>query len=155
MDRLTPSRLVPESDAGAVRAMLRYAVKALRPEVLALASGEDGVAAVAHGVLVFQFVPHAQALQGADSAQEIAQAGDVDAAVQHPAIVAHADHHGVAPAIAAGLGFDGRKYLLIVGAWVCPLDELRLHGSFSGCDVAMLVYAAKYLRAAGTMADVI
>lgn len=56
--------------------------------------------------------------------------------------------------VSTGLGFDGRNYLLIVGAWACPINDLRLHSSLSGCDLAMLTYAAKYLhKAAG--ADVV
>jgi hypothetical protein len=87
-------------------------------------------------------------LQSADSAHEVAQAGDVKATVDSPGFVAHADHHGVTAPLATGLGFDGRNYLLIVGAWACPINDLRLHSSLSGCDVAMLLYAAKYLHKA-------
>ena len=57
--------------------------------------------------------------------------------------------------MAVGFGFDGGRYLLVVGAWACPINELRSHGCLlSGCDVAMLIGAAKYLHKA-TGADVV
>lgn len=155
MSGATPTQRVSDTDLGTLRAMLSYTIKALNPEVLAQASGEDGVATLAHGVLVFEFIPQAQALEGSDGAQEVAQPGDVKAPIESAGLVAHANHHGAAPAVAAGFGFDGRDYLLIVGAWSCPVHLLRLHGSLSGCDVAMLAYAAKYLRQAGAMGDLI
>ena len=146
---------VHESDKGAVLSLLKYAMKALGAAAWRAAlSRKDGVAAVAHAGFVCEFIVQAEVLQGADSAHEVAQAGDVKATVDGPGFVAHTDDHGGAATVSTGLGFDGRAYLLIVGAWACPINDLRLHSSLSGCDLAMLTYAAKYLhKAAG--ADVV
>lgn len=136
-------------DMGAVKALVLHALYALNVGAASqAASGKDGVAAFLHGALVFEFVNKPKALQSADSAQEVAQAGDVKAPVQGAGVVAHADDHGVAATVAAGLGFDGRQYVLIVGAWGCPINELSLHSRLSGCDIAILTYAAKYLHKA-------
>ena len=146
---------IHESDKGAVLSLLKYAMKSLDVAILRAAlSGKDGVAAVAHAGFVCEFIVQAEVLQGADSAHEVAQAGDVKATVDGTGFVAHTDYHGGAATVSTGLGFDGRNYLLIVGAWACPINDLRLHSSLSGCDLAMLTYAAKYLhKAAG--ADVV
>ena len=146
---------VHESDKGAVLSLLKYAMKALGAAAWRAAlSRKDGVAAVAHAGFVCEFIVQAEVLQGADSAHEVAQAGDVKATVDGPGFIAHTDDHGGAATVSTGLGFDGRNYLLIVGAWACPINDLRLHSSLSGCDLAMLTYAAKYLhKAAG--ADVV
>ena len=146
---------IHEGDKGAVLSLLKYAMKSLDVATLRAAlSGKDGVAAVAHAGFVCEFIVQAEVLQGADSAHEVAQAGDVKATVDGPGFVAHTDDHGGAATVSTGLGFDGRNYLLIVGAWACPINDLRLHSSLSGCDLAMLTYAAKYLhKAAG--ADVV
>lgn len=149
MDGAILNQRMSAADRGALRALLSYTITALHPAVLRMAaSGEDGVATFAHGGFFFEFVAQAQALQGADSAHEVAQAGDVKAPVQRPGLVADADDHGAAATLTAGLGFDGRQYLLVVGAWACPINELRLHACLSGCDVALLLYAAKYLHKA-------
>ncbi len=142
---------IHESDKGAVLSLLKYAMKSLDVATLRAAlSGKDGVAAVAHAGFVCEFIVQAEVLQGADSAHEVAQAGDVKATVDGPGFVAHTDDHGGAATVSTGLGFDGSNYLLIVGAWACPINGLRLHSSLSGCDLAMLTYAAKYLhKAAG------
>ena len=146
---------VHESDKGAVLSLLKYAMKALGAAAWRAAlSRKDGVAAVAHAGFVCEFIVQAEVLQGADSAHEVAQAGDVKATVDGPGFVAHTDDHGGAATVSTGLGFDGRNYLLIVGAWACPINDLRLHSSLSGCDLAMLTYAAKYLHKAGG-ADVV
>lgn len=139
------------ADLGVVSNMLRYAIKALHQDATPLAtSGKDGVAPFLHGAFVFEFVHQPKALQCADCAQEIAKAVNVETPVQGTGIVAHADDHGVATPLAAGLGFDGRQYVLIVGSWVCPINELGVHSCLSGCDIAMLTYAAKYMhKAAG------
>ena len=146
---------IHESDKGAMLSLLKYAMKSLDVATLRAAlSGKDGVAAVAHAGFVCEFIVQAEVLQGADSAHEVAQAGDVKATGDGPGFVAHTDDHGGAATVSTGLGFDGRNYLLIVGAWACPINDLRLHSSLSGCDLAMLTYAAKYLhKAAG--ADVV
>lgn len=146
---------IHESDKGAVLALLKYAMKALNARAWGAAlSRKDGVAPFPHAGFVCQFILQPEVLQGADCAKEVAQAGDVETPVEGAGFVANADNHGVAATLAVGLGFDGRQYVLIVGAWVCPINDLRLHGSLSGCDLAMLTYAAKYLhKAAG--ADVV
>ena len=146
---------VHESDKGAVLSLLKYAMKALGAAAWRAAlSRKDGVAPFPHVGLVCEFVVQAEGLQGADGAHEVAQASDVEAPVQGAGFVANADNHGVATTLAAGLGFDGRQYLLIVGAWACPINDLRLHSSLSGCDLAMLTYAAKYLHK-GAGADMV
>ena len=146
---------IHESDKGAVLSLLKYAMKSLGVATLRAAlSGKDGVAAVAHAGFVCEFVVQAEVLQGADGAHEVAQAGDMEPTVDGPGFIAHTDDHGGAATVTTGLGFDGCHYLLIVGAWACPINDLRLHSSLSGCDLAMLTYAAKYLhKAAG--ADVV
>lgn len=138
-------------DLGTVKAMVLHALESLNKGAAGqAASGEDGIAPFLHGAFVFEFVNKPKALQSADSAQEVAQAGDVKAPVQGAGVVAHADNHGVAATVAAGLGFNGRHYVFVVGAWGCPINELSLHSSLSGCDIAMLTYAAKYMhKAAG------
>lgn len=146
---------VHESDKGAVLALLKYAMKSLNARTVHTAlSRKDGITPFAHAGLVCEFIVKAEALQGLDGAQEVAQAGDTDAPVKGAGFVANANDHRGAATVAASLGFDGRNYLLIVGAWACPINDLRLHSSLSGCDLAMLTYAAKYLhKAAG--ADVV
>lgn len=142
---------VHESDKGAVLSLLKYAMKSLNARAVhAALSRKDGVAPLAHAGLICEFIVKAEVMQGTDGAQEIAQAGDANASIESAGFVANANDHRGAATVAAGLAFDGRNYLLIVGAWACPVNDLRLHSFLSGCDVAMLTYAAKYLhKAAG------
>lgn len=141
-------------DASFLRYLLRYCLKALHAEPVAQALGasrEDGIAPFAHAVYSVKLVQQAQALQCRSGADEFAQAIGEECPVELPALVAQADHHGhAAPAeLAVGFGLDGGDYVLIVGTWRCRLNELRVHGRFSGCDVALLNFAARYLHHGG------
>lgn len=146
-----------ESDAQTACAMLRQAAQALGPAArraaLAPSAGKDGIAPFTHTQGVLQLVAQPQGLQTACHADELAHARGFDGAVQLPGLVADAHHHGLPTIVCIGFGVHEGRYLLIVGAWCCPLHELRSHGDFSGCDVALLVYAAKYLHKAGRDMD--
>ena len=146
---------VSAQDARTARTMLKAVLQTLSLEVRRAidASGKDGVAPVAHAFFAVQFIGQPQALEGLTRSNELAQALGAEGPVELPAGVAHADDelHGTATKLAVGFGFDGGRYLLIVGSWACAINELRSHGCLlSGCDVAMLIGAAKYLhKAAG------
>ncbi|MFI8615366.1 hypothetical protein ACIGHN_07645 [Acidovorax sp. NPDC077693] len=150
---------ISAQDASTARTMLKAALKTLSPEVRRAvdASGKDGVAPFAHTFFSVQFVGQPQALEGLARTDELPHALSAEGPVKLPAGVAHADDelHAATAELAVGFGFDGGRYLLVVGAWACPINELRAHGCLlSGCDVAMLIGAAKYLhKAAG--ADVV
>ena len=142
---------ISAQDASTARAMLKAVLKTLSPDVRRDidASGKDGVAAVAHPYFAVEFVGKSETLEGLASAHELAHALRDEGAVQLPAGIAHADDeiNGATSKLAVGFGFDSGRYLLVVGAWACPINELRAHGCLlSGCDVAMLVGAAKYLH---------
>ena len=152
---------ISAQDARTARTMLKAVLQTLSLEVRRAvdASGKDGVAPVAHAFFAVEFVGQPQTLEGLTRTDELAHALGAEGPVKLPAGVAHADDEFHAAttklAVGFGFGFDGRNYLLIVGAWACPINELRSHGCLlSGCDVAMLIGAAKYLhKAAG--ADVV
>lgn len=150
---------ISEQDASTARTILKAALKALSIEVRRAidASGKDGVAAVAHPYFAVEFVGQTQPLESLAGTHELAHALRDEGTVQLPAGIAHADDeiNGTTSKLVVGFGFDGGRYLLVVGAWACPINELRAHGCLlSGCDVAMLVGAAKYLhKSAG--ADVV
>lgn len=144
---------ISAQDAGTARTMLKAVLKTLSLEVRRAidASGKDGVAAVAHAYYAVEFVGQAQPLEGLASSHELAHALRDETTVNLPAGIAHADDeiNGATSKLVVGFGFDGGRYLLVVGAWACAINELRSHGCLlSGCDVAMLVGAAKYLRKA-------
>ncbi len=144
---------ISEQDASTARTMLKAVLKTLSPEVRRAidASGKDGVAAVAHPYYAVEFVLQAQSLEGLASAHEFAHALRDETTVNLPAGIAHANDeiNGATTKLAVGFGFDGGRYLLVVGAWACAINELRAHGCLlSGCDVAMLIGAAKHLHKA-------
>lgn len=108
---------------------------------------EDGVAAIAHGGFVLKFVHQVKALQGADNAHEVGQAGHLDGAVNLPSSVAHADGHDIAAKIRVGVFFDGDQYLVVHGQRLYALDELGGQDGFlSDADLAGLRAALRYLR---------
>jgi hypothetical protein len=133
--------------------MLKAALKTLSPDMRRAidASGKDGVTPIAHAFFTVEFVGKPQRLEGLTRSNELAHALGAEGPVKLPAGVAHADDefHAATAKLAVGFGFDGGRYLLVVGAWACAINELRAHGCLlSGCDVAMLVGAAKYLHKA-------
>ena len=149
---------ISAQDARTARTMLKAVLQTLSLEVRRAvdASGKDGVAPVAHAFFAVEFVGQPQTLESLTRSNELAHALGAEGPVKLPAGVAHADDefHAATTKLAVGFGFDGGCYLLVVGAWACPINDLRLHSSLSGCDLAMLTYAAKYLhKAAG--ADVV
>lgn len=143
----------PMDDAAAARYLLKYVIAGLGAEAAAAAlqatSPKDGIAPFAHTVFTRQFIREAQAFQRSRQCHELFWPDGLEGPIELPALVANADDHGVPLAIVAGFAFGGGQYLLVIGAWCCPLNELRLHGLFSGCDVALLNYAARYLHKAG------
>lgn len=150
---------ISAQDARTARTMLKAVLQTLSLEVRRAvdASGKDGVAPIAHAFFAVEFVGQPKTLEGLTRSNELAHALGAEGPVKLPAGVAHADDefHAATTKLAVGFGFDGGRYLLVVGAWACPINELRSHGCLlSGCDVAMLIGAAKYLhKAAG--ADVV
>ncbi|MDR6152167.1 hypothetical protein QF021_000256 [Acidovorax delafieldii] len=150
---------ISPQDASTARAVLKAVLQTLSLEVRRAidASGKDGIAPVAHAFFAVQFVGQPQTLEGLTRTDELAHALSAEGPVKLPAGVAHADDelHPATAELAVGFGFDGGRYLLVVGAWACPINELRAHGCLlSGCDVAMLIGAAKYLHK-GAGADVV
>lgn len=138
-----------DSEAQVLRDLLQCTLAALdataRRVAVSQSAREDGVAPLAHAGFVFEFVCQIEIAQDADHTHELTEAAGLHQSVEHAGLVANAHHHNVAATLRVGLGFDGRQYFLIVGAWRCAINELRLHGAFSGCDMALLTYAAKYL----------
>lgn len=150
---------ISAQDASTARTMLKAVLQTLSLEVRRAidASGKDGVTPVAHAFFAVQFVGQPQTLEGLTRTDELAHALGAEGPVKLPASVAHADDelHAATAKLSVGFGFDGGRYLLVIGAWACPINELRSHGCFlSGCDVAMLIGAAKYLHK-GAGADVV
>lgn len=146
-------------DASTARTMLKAVLKTLSLEVRRAvdASGKDGVAPFAHAFFAVEFIGKPKTLESLTRTDELAHALSAEGPVNLPAGVTHADDelHAATAKLAVGFGFDGGRYLLVVGAWACPINELRAHGSLlSGCDVAMLIGAAKYLHK-GVGADVV
>lgn len=150
---------ISAQDARTARTMLKAVLQTLSAEVRRAvdASGKDGVTAIPHAFFTVEFIGQPQTLEGLTRSNELAQALGTEGPVELPASVAHANDElqAATTKLAIGFGFDGGRYLLIVGAWACAINELRAHGCLlSGCDVAMLIGAAKYLhKAAG--ADVV
>lgn len=150
---------ISAQDERTARTMLKAVLQTLSLEVRRAvdASGKDGVTPVAHAFFAVEFVGQPQTLEGLTRTDELAHALSAEGPVKLPTSVAHADDelHAATAKLAVGFGFDCGRYLLVVGAWACPIQELRSHGCLlSGCDVAMLIGAAKYLhKAAG--ADVV
>ena len=145
---------ISAQDARTARTMLKAVLQTLSLEVRRAvdASGKDGVAPVAHAFFAVEFVGQPKTLESLTRSNELAHALGAEGPVKLPAGV---EFHAATDILAVGFGFDGGRYLLVVGAWACPINELRAHGCLlSGCDVAMLIGAAKYLhKAAG--ADVV
>lgn len=142
---------LPDHEAQTARSMLLCAAAALGAEArgaaLTASVGKDGVATFAHALAARHFIAQPQGLQRGDDAHVFAHAAGFDGAVKLARLVADAHDHGSGAAtVRVGLCLDEGFYRLVVGAWSCPLDELRLHGVFSGFDEALLIYLAKYLR---------
>ena len=150
---------ISAQDVGTARTMLKAVLQTLSLDVRRAvdASGKDGVTPIAHPFFAVEFIGQPQTIEGLTRSDELAHALSAEGPVQLPASVAHADDelHAAAAKLVVGFGFDGGRYLLVVGAWACPINELRSHGCLlSGCDVAMLIGAAKYLHR-GAGADVV
>jgi hypothetical protein len=150
---------ISAQDVGTARTMLKAVLQTLSLEVRRAvdASGKDGVAPVAHTFFAVEFIGQPHTLEGLTRSDELAHALGSEGPVKLPASVAHADDelHAATAKLAVGFGFDCGRYLLVIGAWACPIKELRAHGCvLSGCDVAMLTAAATYLHK-GAGADVV
>jgi len=142
---------ISSQDAITARTILKAVLLTLSTAVRRAvdASGKDGVTPVAHTFFAVEFIGQTLTLEGFARTDELAHALGTEGPVELPACVAHADDefHATTSKLAVGFGFDGGRYLLVIGAWACPINELRTHGCLlSGCDVAMLIGAAKYLH---------
>ena len=114
-------------------------------------STENCVTAFTHAGGVGKLIGQAQVLQGADNSHEFTHADSLNPSVDLAGFVTDADGHCVATAI-AGVFCRGGEYFVIVGARFFPINQLRVHGVLSGCDVGEFAYVLKYLRKALTTA---
>lgn len=131
--------------------MFKYVLRSLHPDVLGAAagnSGKDGVTAFAHSDCIHKLIPQFEVFEDGDGIHELAHSGGNEVAVDLPCLIANSNDHVVSPSapFIVGFGFDLGHYVLIVGAWNCTLNELRLHSSLSDFDVALLRFAARQLH---------
>lgn len=113
-----------------------------------MSGAKNGIAPVTHIAQVFKFVHHAEVIENADSGHEVGQTVSLDSAVNLKSFIANTDNHAVSAQGTVGILCQGGEYFVVVGERAFALDDLRVHGVLSGCDVAELGYILKYLRKA-------
>ena len=109
---------------------------------------KNRVAAVPHEVFMLQLVDHRKVFENTDDSHKAGEPVSVNGTVDLSGVIADADSHSVAAEISIGLILKGKKYFVVVGERAYALDDLRVHGVLSGCDVAEMEYTLKYLRSA-------
>ncbi|MGD9760526.1 MAG: hypothetical protein AB7U71_23785 [Comamonas sp.] len=150
-DACNHERVRLQEDSSVLHYMFKYVLRSLHPDVLGAAagnSGKDGVAAFAHSDRIHKLILQLEVFEDRDGIHELTHPGSNEVAVDLPCLIANPNDHVVSTAspFIVGFGFDLGHYVLIVGAWNCTLNELRLHSSLSDFDVELLRFAARQLH---------
>lgn len=113
-----------------------------------LSERENRIAALGHPLGLLEFVAQSERFKSDRGAPEVLPSVNQRGAVNLTGIVSDAETEPVSTAGAIGFIEKGGEYFAIVGERVFSLDDLRLHGILSGCDVAEFKYSLKYLTKA-------
>lgn len=121
----------------------KYVRKQLLSKVLPVAlehSGKDRVTAFAGRSFTRNFVAQAKGFETLTNTNVLAEPLGRHAAIDGTSLVANANDvvDSAAAELTCGFSFDGRQYLLIVGAWSRAIQELRSHSVVSHIDLVFL-----------------
>lgn len=122
----------------------KYILKMIAQLARQLGHAEDSVAALAHAGGVLQFIGQTGSGQGLNSAQEIAQTGNSDAAIKLAILVAQADHHVGSTEVWIHRFFQALQQSRIVFQRGNPGDQFCLHVWLSKVEGVDFGYALKY-----------
>lgn len=141
--RPAPSWLARCSTEELLGYVAKYVRKQLLSKVLPVAlgpSGKDRVAAFTGRSFTRNFVFQTKGFETLANPHVLAEPFCSHAAIDGTRLIANANDvvHSAAAELTCGFSFDGRQYLLIVGAWSRAIQELRSHSVVSHIDLDFL-----------------